>query len=344
MGLNTESTGSVQYEDFRPNSEYKEESDANILFVHLPGFQKEQIKVTYVHATRTVNVHAEQAIVGTGKWRRCNEAFPVPQNCKVLEIRGKFQSGILTITMPKEIVTQVVSPPFPKEPAKLIPPPQQQAAFPPKEDMRLPSRQKDEKTEPKAQLVQEIASPKANPSFPNKPTNPLSSPGEKEKFKSENSTIPKVTSPASKFNQFEETAEKLRASEVSAFEKAKTEGKPKFDQEKINYKPEEGNLGRRDTKKAETSSDAYRARIDKDGGSEIKQKRVDKEEEEKKMKGKSIVSMVDAAKKAIQDFALDMNEEKKAMVNMGVAVLVLAAFGAYLAFSFGSSSNGKAKE
>ncbi|XVF66970.1 hypothetical protein PTKIN_Ptkin10aG0082600 [Pterospermum kingtungense] len=67
------------YEDSRPHCERKEEQGANILLIHLPGFAKEQIKVTYMDSSRTIKVQGEGAVDKNGR-SRFNQAFPVPQN------------------------------------------------------------------------------------------------------------------------------------------------------------------------------------------------------------------------------------------------------------------------
>ncbi|GLT88693.1 hypothetical protein SLE2022_067080 [Rubroshorea leprosula] len=90
------------YEDFQPKSEWKEEQGAHLLSVHLPDFSKEQVRVIYVDATRTVRVQGERPL-GTNKWSRFNRTFDVPQNCSTQKIHGKFHEGILTIIIPKQI-------------------------------------------------------------------------------------------------------------------------------------------------------------------------------------------------------------------------------------------------
>ncbi|KAM7265716.1 hypothetical protein ACFE04_003399 [Oxalis oulophora] len=352
MALNSQSgrAGSIQYEDFQPTSELKEEANAHILLVNLPGFQKEQIKVSYVHATRTINVHVEQRLT-SGKWKRCFETFPVPQNCKVFEIRGKFQNGILTITMPKEIVTQVLVP----EPAKIISPKaklEEMNNSPPKA-ANVPSIDQNQMEKPKEEMklrktethpLQEIDSPrKASSSFPDKKPEALNIP--KEENKSQSQTFPensspkvsssfprksddfaklpredKVTSPSSKVTSL---ASKIKDFERQA-EKSTPENQKKVEEEKPRYEE-------KDPKSVTETESSKKSSI-----AQMENEKEDRRVDEKK-------NLVGDVKKAVQEFAMEMNEERKAMVNMGVAVLVIAALGAYIAYSFGSSS-GKTKE
>ncbi|KAG7948997.1 hypothetical protein I3843_13G038100 [Carya illinoinensis] len=92
--------------DFQPRSERKEEAAENIIIVHLPGFTKQRIKVTYVNRSRTVTARGEQPVVND-RWSRFNLSFPVPNNCDTDKIRAKFQHGVLSITIPKKIVARV---------------------------------------------------------------------------------------------------------------------------------------------------------------------------------------------------------------------------------------------
>ncbi|OAY39141.1 inactive protein RESTRICTED TEV MOVEMENT 2 [Manihot esculenta] len=114
MATRTRTGGSntIQYEDFKPKSEMKEEAAAHVLLVHLPAaFQREQVKITYERSTRLIRVVGERPI-GGNKWSRINEAFPVPQNCDVQKIQAKFENRVFTITMPKLAITQPQKPAF----------------------------------------------------------------------------------------------------------------------------------------------------------------------------------------------------------------------------------------
>ncbi|KAI5343194.1 hypothetical protein L3X38_011070 [Prunus dulcis] len=161
------------YEDFKPHFELKEEQEAHVIHVHLPGFVKEQVRITFAASPGVIKVDGQRPL-GNNKWSRFNQTFPIQENCDVSKIHGKFNNQILTITIPKLGITQV----GPKEAAK----PSQQApptssktptasaaeAKPQKlpEDL-IPSKpgltatagpQKISSSEPKAQKGQEVIS------------------------------------------------------------------------------------------------------------------------------------------------------------------------------------------
>ncbi|KAJ0266397.1 Glycoside hydrolase family 3 C-terminal domain-containing protein [Hirschfeldia incana] len=96
----------IQYEDFVPKSEWKDQPEATLLTIDLPGFSKEQIKVTYVHTSKMLKVTGERPLAGR-RWSRLNEVFTVPQNCLVDKLRGSFNNNVLTITMPKNTIRKM---------------------------------------------------------------------------------------------------------------------------------------------------------------------------------------------------------------------------------------------
>lgn len=68
---------------------------------------------------------------GNNKWLKLDKTYPIPENCLIDKIDDKFEGGILTITMPKQITgaetaaaaaaeTAVAAPP-PKEPEQPTP-------------------------------------------------------------------------------------------------------------------------------------------------------------------------------------------------------------------------------
>ncbi|KAF7848513.1 hypothetical protein BT93_L1892 [Corymbia citriodora subsp. variegata] len=112
-GRVVQAMGIPVYEDFEPQFEWREEPTASFLSVSLPGFLKEQIRVTYNERPRSVKVRGERPL-GANRFSRFGKDFSVPENCKPAEIRGKFDGGTLVLTLPKKTITQVPPPP-PKE-------------------------------------------------------------------------------------------------------------------------------------------------------------------------------------------------------------------------------------
>ncbi|XP_059649323.1 inactive protein RESTRICTED TEV MOVEMENT 2-like [Cornus florida] len=99
--------GRPVYEDFKPVSELKEEEEggADVLYLYLPGFMREQVKVS-TEGQNTLRVRGER-LVGANTWSRFQEDFPIPENCNTREIRASFEGGTLAITMPRKIIPQV---------------------------------------------------------------------------------------------------------------------------------------------------------------------------------------------------------------------------------------------
>ncbi|GER34590.1 heat shock family protein [Striga asiatica] len=97
-------TGGVRpvYEDFRPVSEWKQDNESHILNIYLPGFMKEQIRVS-TEGQNIIRVRGER-LVGGNKWSRFLEEFQVPEDGVMNSIRAKFQGGVLVITVPKRVV------------------------------------------------------------------------------------------------------------------------------------------------------------------------------------------------------------------------------------------------
>ncbi|KAI4332824.1 hypothetical protein L6164_017701 [Bauhinia variegata] len=104
-GMQRTPLGAV-YEDFQPKLEKTETPEAHFLQVHLPGFTRDQVKVRYVTSTKAMSVSGERP-VGGNKWIRFRESYPVPENCELNKLRGNFDQGMLTITMPKKFITPV---------------------------------------------------------------------------------------------------------------------------------------------------------------------------------------------------------------------------------------------
>ncbi|KAJ4843983.1 hypothetical protein Tsubulata_043392 [Turnera subulata] len=349
MATRTRTVGStvVQYEDFVPRSEWKEEEGANILHIHLPGFQKEQMKITYVHSSRTIRVLGERPVINN-KWKRFNKVFPVPQNCEVSKIQGRFQDGVLIITMPKSTITQAV----PKEevkttsdastPSRTAPSPRTTATEPKAgkvvDETTSLSRQKqmegkkvEEKTptpkgdlkEPKPQKAQDDASQKVSADAINQKTEKTSAvpsaavADQKRKETTEKTTEPALQKP---LLQQEEISKKRKEPLTSESE----EGSKKSEES-----------AEIDKKADPTTSQNKPQKAVKFGASEEKPIKDSIIEKAKGVKDRAAA----AAKNTVKGFNMELTEERKSMVNVGVAVLVIVALGAYIAYSYRSSGS-----
>ncbi|XP_045823474.1 protein RESTRICTED TEV MOVEMENT 2-like [Trifolium pratense] len=90
------------YETLQPKLELKENEEAYFLHIYLPGFIKERIKINYVALSRTLRVIGERQIIGSNKSIQFDQSYPVPENCEVEKLQGKFEHGTLIVTMPKK--------------------------------------------------------------------------------------------------------------------------------------------------------------------------------------------------------------------------------------------------
>ncbi|CAK8564817.1 unnamed protein product [Lathyrus sativus] len=90
------------YETFQPMSELKENQQAYFLHIYLPGFIKERISIKFVALSRTLRIIGQRQIIGSNKWSQFDQSFPVPENCEVEKLEGKFENGTLIVAMPKK--------------------------------------------------------------------------------------------------------------------------------------------------------------------------------------------------------------------------------------------------
>ncbi|KAK4743048.1 hypothetical protein SAY87_001049 [Trapa incisa] len=97
--------GDIVYEDFQPRSEWVEGAAADVLTIQLPGFTKDQVKITYDEKPAWMTVRGERSVRNKVVSRFWKE-FPIPEDCKFNEMRAKFDAReVLTISMPKKAIT-----------------------------------------------------------------------------------------------------------------------------------------------------------------------------------------------------------------------------------------------
>ncbi|EPS67909.1 hypothetical protein M569_06866, partial [Genlisea aurea] len=87
------------YETFRPTSDWRQDEDSHILTVYLPGFARNQIKVS-TEGRNTLRVRGQRFVAGN-KWVQFLEDHPIPQNGDALSVQAKFQGGVLTVSVAK---------------------------------------------------------------------------------------------------------------------------------------------------------------------------------------------------------------------------------------------------
>ncbi|XP_027368828.1 22.0 kDa heat shock protein-like [Abrus precatorius] len=99
--------GSVQtpvVEEIVPNSGWTEDSAGHYLLVDLPDFRKEEVKLQ-VDSYGRILVRGERQ-ENERKRVHFRLTFPVPVDSDVDKIAGRFDGGILYVTVPKGIVQQ----------------------------------------------------------------------------------------------------------------------------------------------------------------------------------------------------------------------------------------------
>ncbi|CAJ2664497.1 unnamed protein product [Trifolium pratense] len=91
-------------EEIVPNSGWTEDSTGHYLLVDLPEFVKEDVKLQVDSSGRIVVKGGRQA----SEQKRVNFhlSFPAPEDSEVDKIAGKFDGGILYVTLPKRIVQE----------------------------------------------------------------------------------------------------------------------------------------------------------------------------------------------------------------------------------------------
>ncbi|KAK7259735.1 hypothetical protein RIF29_25348 [Crotalaria pallida] len=96
------------YEDVEPKYESKETPESHLLIVHIPdGFAREHIGAKVEFDLGRVRVFGERPL-GNNKISRFNVVYKVPATCDINGIKGKFDGGIVTITMQKKVISKEV--------------------------------------------------------------------------------------------------------------------------------------------------------------------------------------------------------------------------------------------
>ncbi|KAG6628786.1 hypothetical protein I3843_14G038200 [Carya illinoinensis] len=375
------------YEDFQPKFERKQEATEDTIEVHLPGFVKESIKITYVNSTRTLRIQGERPRQDN-RWSRFNQTFTVPENYDAEKIQGKFLSGILTITIPKKIVARVApaaedktakgspSPPKSTPQPKLPEVPQQ---IPPtsaastsgvgkqmEEKIARPPSLKSATTEPKVGKGVEDIPPKAASTAINERQRVVESsqsqspPGatattEPKAQKGQDLAPPKAALTTDTQKLMDKTSMESSAAQVDQKSIRKKrdvliEGTGKAEETKELEKIVESKVvkGRETVEKIRDSvmSETTAPKIAQIGKEKKERSSGVKEEKPKEdfisEKGMGLKNVMVSAKERVNDLAKSMNEDdRKMLINIGAAVVVLVALGAYVSYSYGSSGKSK---
>ncbi|XP_058739323.1 inactive protein RESTRICTED TEV MOVEMENT 2-like [Vicia villosa] len=93
------------YETLEPRSEQKETPVAHFLHVYLPGYTKDQMRITLQDASQVLRISGERPIQGNNRWRKFDQTYPVPENSDVGTLEAKFEQGTLILKMLKKPIS-----------------------------------------------------------------------------------------------------------------------------------------------------------------------------------------------------------------------------------------------
>ncbi len=97
-------------EDKMMKTDIRETENGYIIDVDLPGYKKENIKIDVTDGYLTINAKMNQKNTedNNGKYVRrerffgeCSRSFYVGESVEALDIKAKFQNGILSLEIPK---------------------------------------------------------------------------------------------------------------------------------------------------------------------------------------------------------------------------------------------------
>ncbi|KAK8511777.1 hypothetical protein V6N13_029369 [Hibiscus sabdariffa] len=92
-------SGNRVAQKFEPSSDWTHDDKASYLFVDLPGFKKEQLRLELA-STGHIIISGER-IVDDNKSIYFEQSFPLPENSDTEKVNGKFDGDFLHVTVPK---------------------------------------------------------------------------------------------------------------------------------------------------------------------------------------------------------------------------------------------------
>ncbi|KAK7322483.1 hypothetical protein VNO77_25864 [Canavalia gladiata] len=348
------------YEIFKANSDMKEKEDAYFLHIYLPGFIKEGIKINFVSSSRMVRVVGERPLNYGNRISRFEQTYPVPDDCDVQKLQGKYEQGTLTITMPKKPIPQVDTPkteieptkrkgptpisplrkpmpqPKPKEePKQAIPPKSPITRIEPKvepiQDYKRPQNVQEEKSTTIASTSKDQMgrSQKGQEEIETKPTSSIMDPSKQIEDKREEEIKQAISYIENFKKKLSEMDEKR-----GAIKKKDETGKPEKYIDHNMILEDKEIKARKSPKEGESSS----PKAQEKGKESNIDKRKNKDDSSYTI-GKGINEVVASATEVVTRIGEGtLNEEEKPLVaNMGAAILVIVALGAYVTYKFTSS-------
>ncbi|KAI9070963.1 hypothetical protein K1719_047074 [Acacia pycnantha] len=323
------------YEDFKPLMEEKDTPDALLLLVHLPGFSKEQIGASVDVDSRKIRVFGEKPL-DNNKRKRFKEEYAIPETCDSDKLKAKFDGTVITITMPKKLISRVtpeVQKPAQEADKQVTPPTSKTSGV---EAGAIKEGEKGVSQEqPKSEMESQREPDKKKDETP---TPPEATTGESEKPQKDKEEIPQKGIKEEKKHRDE-----MEAKDASTPENA--EGESRMSQKDQEGTPQKGKLEdekHKENKKAEKTSEAGKEpqkaqtlarEASKDKGSsgmQTPEKR--KKESDELSKPKGIKGIANSASQAMTRLADRVREDDKQKLLYAGAAILIVAVGIYATF------------
>ncbi|KAI9175176.1 hypothetical protein LWI28_028553 [Acer negundo] len=93
-------------QDFVPSYGWTEDSNGHYLLVDLPDFKKEEVKLQVDDTSGHVTISGERLTSDNRNILRFEQTLTLPPDSDIDGILGKFESGIIYVTVPKLVTVQ----------------------------------------------------------------------------------------------------------------------------------------------------------------------------------------------------------------------------------------------
>uniref|UniRef100_A0A7N0TQ45 SHSP domain-containing protein n=1 Tax=Kalanchoe fedtschenkoi TaxID=63787 RepID=A0A7N0TQ45_KALFE len=331
-------TGRPVYIDFTPRHDWRSDEEGSaVLVLALPGFTREQIKVT-AEPSGNIRIRGLRHVVGRN-WSRFNSEFRVPEGCIMTGIRAKFEPGNLHITIPnknpkrnekpKEDHQPIVTPEPPQPLSSPTKPSQPQLAQPPSSGPP-PLEQLQPQNLPSPAPPKQSETPPSPPPPP--PPSQLKQQERQPPTHPENALPQKMT--AADAPPFE--SEKMPRK--SQHDEATPERRSSSDDQEEEWEDPESRLAER-IQKGSSDKISKEASAVVGTGEEVRKEELDKRgwETEARQVSSSELLKLEAYMKMAKG---KVREERQTLVNMAAAALVIAGLGIYICCHIGGKING----
>ncbi|CAI9770427.1 unnamed protein product [Fraxinus pennsylvanica] len=352
------------YEDFKPPSEWSQDNDTYILTIQVPGFMKEQLKVS-TEDRNLIRVRGERPVAN--KWSRFREDFQVPDNSELTSIRAKHDGGTLAITVPKKNIAAGIT--LAKETLSPLPKAKDQVRPPKTTGMKSPrdtalDQHGQDKVSPAIGSSKPITDDRSSAPAPgiqktsgDDPRMKIGRQEDEEKSRIEKEKSPELTKKHSAEENIVDEATKkivddksLELGKRTSDDHQSTRTGQQEDEQKsyIEKKGIQETKERRITPETALLKDhvGIGKEITEDHG-KIKSERISKKHHDQIAKSSATDNSPDHGtlkveqkkyKKKARKGIGELNDERQLLVNMGAALLVIVGLSAYVAYNFGSQN------